>query len=177
MPKTTRRAFLTTTAMTATAAAACSGVGASPESANKVRGNPFAQVKDIPLSESHIPSEKYPPPFLAEEYAGRLARVRKAMVDAKVDLLWTGWPDSMLYLHGYEMTWYDPTRNPRIGTAVHVDHDKQILVGGEDVQFSAATDRKPVRAQAPEYGNVVANLLKDEGWLKKGTVVGMEFSR
>jgi Xaa-Pro aminopeptidase len=176
MHKTTRRGFLTTTVMTATAAAACGRIGAQ-QPANRVRGNPFTNVKDIPASESHIPSEQYPPPFPPEEFAGRLARVRKAMADMKVDLLWTGWPDAMLYLHGYEMTWYDPTRNPRMGTAVHVEHDKQIFVGGEDVQFSAATDRRPIRGQATDYGNAVANLLKQEGWLKKGTVVGMEFSR
>jgi Xaa-Pro aminopeptidase len=95
-----------------------------------------------------------------------------------IDLLWTGWPDAMLYLHGYEVTWYRPNRNPRAGTAVHVGHDKQIFLGGEDVVFSAAKDRRPIPGQSEgDSARGIASVLKDEGWLKPGTVVGLEFRR
>ena len=181
MKPTTRRTFLTTTAMATTAATTgCSGVaGFAPPSRGKVRGNPFANVKEIPESEARTPSERYPPPFDAQEYATRLTRCRETMSKIGVDLLWTGWPDSMLYLHGYEMTWYSPSRNPRMGTAIHVDHDKQIFLGGEEFIFSAAKDRRPLRSQGGAGGTAkaVVEILKQEGWLKKGTVLGMEFER
>ncbi len=108
----------------------------------QVRGNPFSNVEAIPDDQTRTRSRDYPAPFDDDEYRGRLTRVRETMSRMEIDLLWTGWPDAMLYLHGYEVTWYRPNRNPRAGTAVHVDHDKQIFLGGEDVAFSAAKDRQ-----------------------------------
>jgi len=179
MNKTTRRTFLTTTAMATTAVAY--GGAAAAQQRSRVRGNPFAKMREIPDSETRIPADRYPAPFSDEEYAGRLTRVRQAMSKMNVDLLWTGWPDAMLYLHGYEITWYSPSRNPRTGTAVHKDHDKQIFLGGEDIVFSAAKDRRPIRggqgAGPGAAAKAVVDILKDEGWLKAGTVVGMEFER
>jgi Xaa-Pro aminopeptidase len=148
------------------------------DKARSIRGNPFSNVAAIPEHETRMPSQQYPPPFGAEEYARRVNRCRKAMVNMGIDLLWTGWPDAMLYLHGYEVTWYRPSRNPRTGTALHVDHDKQIFLGGEDPVFSAATDRRPIPTQSErESARGIAAILKDEGWLKPGTVVGLERRR
>ena len=173
--KTSRRAFLTSTAL-ASAAAACGGAGAQPGS--RVRGNPFSQVAEIPDHETRAPSDQYPPPFSDEEYADRLTRCRQAMSEMGVDLLWTGWPDAMLYLHGYEITWYSYSRNPRTGTAVHVDHDQLMFLNGEDEVFSAAKDRRRARGRGTdETVKAITQVLKDEGWLKPGTVVGMEFRR
>jgi Xaa-Pro aminopeptidase len=95
-----------------------------------------------------------------------------------IDLLWTGWPDAMLYLHGYEITWYRPSRQPRTGTALHVDHDKQIFLGGEDAVFSAAQDRRPLSGLTErDFAQAIAAVLRDEGWLRRGTVVGLELRR
>jgi Xaa-Pro dipeptidase len=179
MQNTTRRAFLSTAAM-ATTAAACGGAGTGVDAQRRsgVRGNPFANLKAMPDHETRSPSDRYPPPFSDQEYTERLARVRQAMAKERVDLLWTMWPDAMLYLHGYEVTWYSPSRNPRTGTAVHVNHDKQIFLGGENVVFSAAKDRRPNRGQgAGGTAKATIDILKNEGWLKSGTVVGMEFQR
>ena len=185
--KTSRRAFLTSTTL-ASAAAACGGPSAEPRS--RVRGTPFSEVREIPDHETRIPSDQYPPPFSDQEYADRLTRCRQAMSDMGVDLLWTGWPDAMLYLHGYEITWYSYGWTPRTGTAVHIDHDKLIFLNGEDAVFSAAKDRRRARDQGAgeawmsssgrvrqETAKAITQLLKDEGWLKSGTVVGMEFQR
>ena len=134
---------------------------------------PFSLVQEIPDHETRTPSDQYPPPFDDQEYADRLTRCRQAMSDMGVDLLWTGWPDAMLYLHGYEFTWYSYNRNPRTGTAVHVDHDKLIFLNGEDVVFSAAKDRRRARGQGADgIAKAITAVLKDEGWLKSGTVVG-----
>jgi len=95
-----------------------------------------------------------------------------------IDLLWTGWPDAMLYLHGYEITWHRPSRQPRTGTAIHVDHDRQILLGAEDAVFSAATDRRPLSGSSErEFAETIAAILKGERWLTPGTVVGLELRR
>ena len=175
--KTSRRAFLTSTALAS--AAACGGeLGGNAQPVSRVRGNPFSLVQEIPDHETRTPSDQYPPPFDDQEYADRLTRCRQAMSDMGVDLLWTGWPDAMLYLHGYEITWYSYNRNPRTGTAVHVDHDKLIFLNGEDVVFSAAKDRRRARGQGADgIAKAITAVLKDEGWLKSGTVVGMEFQR
>ena len=143
-----------------------------------VRGNPFSRVRTISDSEARIPSDQYPPPFHDDEYSDRLTRCRHAMSTMGIDLLWTGWPDAMLYLHGYEITWYRPSRQPRTGTALHVDHDKQIFLGGEDVVFSAAQDRRPLLGRTErDFAQAIAAVLEDEGWLRPGTVVGLELRR
>ena len=145
---------------------------------SRIRGNPFSQIKSIPDFDTRTPSERYPPPFSDDEYADRLTRCRRAMSTMGIDLLWTGWPDAMLYLHGYEITWYRPSRLPRTGTALHVDHDKQILLGGEDTVFSAAINRRPLSGRSErDFADAIASILKDEKWLTPGTVVGLELRR
>jgi Xaa-Pro aminopeptidase len=144
----------------------------------KVRGNPFAGVDSIAEEESRAPSPDYPQPFSADEYRGRLMRVRETLSKRKIDLLWTGWPDALLYLHGYEVTWYRPNRNPRAGTAVHVDHEESIFLGGEDAVFSAAKDRRPIPTENEQVSaRGIADVLAGEGWLEPGTVVGLELRR
>jgi Xaa-Pro aminopeptidase len=144
----------------------------------KFRSDYFGDVKEIADSERRVPSDQFPAPFSDQEYADRLAKCRKAMSNMRIDLLWAGWPDSMCYLHGYEITWYSPSRNPRAGTAVHVDHDKLIFLGGENAVFSAAKDKRAIRGQGGDGAvKAIADILKGEGWLKSGTVVGMEHRR
>jgi Xaa-Pro aminopeptidase len=61
---------------------------------------------------------------------------------------------------------------------VHVDHDKQILLGGEDAVFSAATDRRPLSGSSErEFAEAIAAVLKEERWLAPHTVVGLELRR
>jgi Xaa-Pro dipeptidase len=59
-----------------------------------------------------------------------------------------------------------------------VDHDEQVFLGGEDAVFSAAKDRRPIPTgdeRASARG--IAAVLESEGWLKPGTVVGLELRR
>jgi len=99
-----------------------------------------------------------------------------------IDLLYVTAPEGHCYLHGYEVTWYQAasTRHwiPATATAVHVDRDRLIFLGGEDPVPSAAEDRRPLGQSTfgadEELFPAVAKLLEDEGWLRAGTVVGLE---
>jgi Xaa-Pro dipeptidase len=122
-------------------------------------------------------------PFLEEEFASRLNRLRRRMADAKVDMLYLMAPESMYYLSGYQAEWYQaqsPQQWPASSAiAVHVDHDRYILF---DSEREAVLGRIFTRTKDVRYfprsalrgsSEFVASELKREGWLK-GTV-GMEF--
>lgn len=138
----------------------------------------FAAVQDIEASLRRIPTREYPLPFSRQEYASRLERCREEMARRRIDLLYVTMPEGMCYLHGYEVSWYQAasTRHwvPVTATAVHVDHDRLILLGGEDAIPSAADDRRPLARTLSSLNDSVATTLQDEGWLKSGTVVGLE---
>jgi Xaa-Pro aminopeptidase len=186
---TTRRHFLTATAaLSATfgAARACA-TAQSPDrtlssvsATGVVKGDLFSGVRDIDAPLRSIPPERYALPFDDTEYADRLRRCREAMSKANIELLWVTSPEGMCYLHGYETSWYVSNSStkwmPGMGTTVHVDHDKLILWGAENEIPSHAKDRRPSsrggRLDAPKN---LAVQLKEEGWLKPGTRLGMEF--
>lgn len=46
------------------------------------------------------------PAFDPAEYADRLARLRRAMSEAGVDVVFLSRPESMCWLHGYTARWY-----------------------------------------------------------------------
>jgi Xaa-Pro dipeptidase len=98
-----------------------------------------------------------------------------------VDLLYVTLPEGMCYLHGYEVTWYRAQSQKRwfpvTATAVHVDHDRMIFLSGENSVPSWCTDRRPIRGGGTLEGSAraVAQMLTDEGWLKRGTRLGQEF--
>ena len=122
-------------------------------------------------------------PFSAEEFAGRLQRLRRKMEEAKIDMLYLMAPESLYYLSGYQAEWYQaqsPQQWPASSAiAVHVDHDRYILFDSEREAvlgriFTRSVDtryfpRDALRGSA----EFVALELKREGWLD-GTV-GMEF--
>jgi Xaa-Pro aminopeptidase len=129
-----------------------------------------------------IPSREYPLPFTEQEYADRLGRTRKKMSEMGIDLLFTTWPEGSCYLHGYEVTWWRSSSGPRswfpaTGTAVHVDHDKVIFFAGENSVPSAAKDRRPLSGGGTPEGaaKVFVQELTKDGWLKRGTRVGLEY--
>lgn len=121
--------------------------------------------------------------FSKAEYADRLARLRRKMADAGIDMLYLMAPESMNYLSGYQAEWYQaqsPQQWPAASAiAVHVDHDHYILfdsereaVLGRIFTLSEHTRYFPRHALRGSAG-FVAEELKREGWLN-GTV-GMEF--
>jgi Xaa-Pro aminopeptidase len=192
MTRKSRRQFLASTAtLPAVMGVACTpAVQAPPErrrpvgivnASGVVKDDVFAGVADTDGALRSVPRERYGLPFDDQEYAGRLSRVREAMAKANIDLMWVTSPEGMCYLHGYESSWYRSNSStkwmPAMGTTVHVDHDKVILWDAENEIPSHAKDRRPVsrggvRTDAPKS---LATALQQEGWLKPGTRLGMEF--
>ena len=143
----------------------------------------FLQVAKIDASLCAMPTRSYPAPFEADEYRHRLTRCREEMSRRGIDLLYVTAPEGHCYLHGYEVSWYQAasTRHwiPATATVVHVDHDRLIFLGGEDPVPSAAEDRRSIGLSTfgadEEVFLAVSTLLEDEGWLRPGTVVGLEY--
>jgi Xaa-Pro aminopeptidase len=143
----------------------------------------FLQVAKIDASLCATPTRSYPAPFEADEYLHRLTRCREEMSRRGIDLLYVTAPEGHCYLHGYEVSWYQAasTRHwiPATATVVHVDHDRLIFLGGEDPVPSAAEDRRSIGLSTfgadEEVFLAVSTLLEDEGWLRPGTVVGLEY--
>jgi Xaa-Pro aminopeptidase len=143
----------------------------------------FLQVAEIDASLCATPTRSYPAPFEADEYLHRLTRCREEMSRRGIDLLYVTAPEGHCYLHGYEVSWYQAasTRHwiPATATVVHVDHDRLIFLGGEDPVPSAAEDRRSIGLSTfgadEEVFLAVSTLLEDEGWLRPGTVVGLEY--
>jgi Xaa-Pro aminopeptidase len=169
--------FLGTTA----AAAAATVTSVHGQQRPATRPNPFARVQDVPDNVRRIPADKYPLPFSDQEYADRLKKTRAKMAELGIDLLYVTLPEGHCYLHGYEVTWYRAQSQKRwypvTATAVHVEQDRILFLGGEGAVPSAAKERRPIRGSGGLEGsaNAVAQMLADEGWLKPGTRVGQEF--
>src|SRR5262249_27217268 len=74
-------------------------------------------------------------PFPGEEFRDRLTRIRRRMAGAGIDTLYLMAPESMYYLSGYQVEWYQaqsPKQWPASSAlAVHVDHDNYILFDSE----------------------------------------------
>ncbi len=69
-------------------------------------------------------------PFPASEFETRLDKVRRAMAEAGIDLLFATAPESLYYLTGFQGEWYQAQSGrafpPTSGLAVHVDHARPI---------------------------------------------------
>lgn len=122
-------------------------------------------------------------PFPEEEFRDRLTRIRGQMAKAGVDMLYLMAPESMYYVSGYQVEWYQaqsPKQWPASSAiAVHVDYDKFILFDSEREAvlgriFTASTDTRYFPRESLRDGAQFAvGELKAAGWLNGA--VGMEF--
>jgi Xaa-Pro aminopeptidase len=118
-------------------------------------------------------------PFTREEYAGRLAKLRRAMVADGIQTLLLSSPEAMCWLHGLSLRWYK-SQSPRdwrplTCTAVNVDSEDFIQFEGMEHEemlrrTSVATDiRLLPRYQRSDMLGFIVSELAAEGWLD-GTV-------
>jgi Xaa-Pro aminopeptidase len=123
-------------------------------------------------------------PFPAREFDERLARVRLAMRERGIDLLFAMAPESLYYLSGFQAEWYQAQSGrsfpPTSGIAVHVDHDRHIHfeTPSEAILTAIGTVSQDVRifplASRRDGLAFILSELKAQGWLK-GTI-GLELS-
>jgi Xaa-Pro aminopeptidase len=122
-------------------------------------------------------------PFSREEYLGRIAKVRAAMLEEGIDLLWVTTPEAVCWLHGFAASWYKgnaPMRYPQCyGTAIWAHDERFIYFDNPTEQpvvarTSISEDNRwlPDREAEPNLRFVMDELAR-EGWL--GGTVGMEF--
>jgi Xaa-Pro aminopeptidase len=123
------------------------------------------------------------PPFSAEEYASRLAKMRGAMTDAGIDLVYLSAPESICYLSGHERQWYQGQApmewHPGSGIAVSANSDTYMHFEDEDeavlAKLTSVTTNFRIRRHGPSvlpWIDFVLSELAAVGWLK-GTV-GLE---
>lgn len=120
-------------------------------------------------------------PFSLREYRERVERIRAAMAERHLDLLFLSAPESIHYVTGYAAEWYQANGPagwvPASGVAIHVDHDQTIQFDDPEeiplLQFtSIAQDVRIYEGLGPDAFNFIARELASEGWLA-GTV-GLE---
>ena len=122
--------------------------------------------------------------FGAEEFAGRLERIRARMERDGLDVLWLMAPESLYYVSGYKCIWYQaqsPKQWPATsGIAIHRERDDFILFDtpSEAIMCRFVTCAKDIRV-FPMSGRrdgiaFIVEELKSAGWLSGG-VLGMEF--
>jgi Xaa-Pro aminopeptidase len=121
--------------------------------------------------------------FSREEYLGRIARLRGAMIDEGIDLLWVTTPEAICWLTGFLASWYkgnSPMRYPQCyGMAISA-HDERFLYFDNPTErpvvarTSISQDNRwlPDREARPNL-RFIMDELAGEGWL--GGTVGMEF--
>ncbi len=138
--------------------------------------------------------------FPIEEYRNRLTRIRQIMDENKIDFIYSTAPESMCYISGYDVVWHrvnspeDWYDSMAAGTAIHVDKDKFIHFDLPDEEgvlklTSISTDTRLIydtpaemygksyvyTTEEENYKQLVLKGLKEEGWIKPGMVVGLEF--
>ena len=121
-------------------------------------------------------------PFPAEEYEKRLARIRAAMADAEIDLLFLTAPESLYYVSGFQCEWYQAQSGrafpPTSGIAVHQERERFIHfeTPSEAILTAIGTISEDVRIFPLEHRRdglpFILQELRAEGWLD-GTV-GLE---
>jgi Xaa-Pro aminopeptidase len=131
--------------------------------------------------------EDLPPPFTVEEYEGRRRRVKQAMSDARVDMIYVSDPADLCYLTGYQLAGYQDS-GPRewvaaTGLALHLDHDSPIVFDTADRFIGTAMAHVPdfrvYQYRTMDAGGefetfkafdyftgFIVGTLKAEGWLK-----------
>ncbi|WP_315770777.1 M24 family metallopeptidase [Rhodococcoides kroppenstedtii] len=119
--------------------------------------------------------------FSRGEYLQRHRRLRKAMSEANIDLLYLSSPEAICWATGYQAEWYhgqSPTSWPAFsGVAVHVDHDDWLHFETKDeqvlVRITSVSDKLRLGSDTDLLESVITGLV-DESWLKTGTRVGLE---
>jgi Xaa-Pro aminopeptidase len=123
-------------------------------------------------------------PFSPAEYGGRLARLRAAMAEAGLDVLFLSSPESLYYLSGFRAEWYQAFGPkawlPASGIAVHVDRDDYIHFEVENEQVlagftSVSRDLRILGEGSQPMDSLlefIVDELQAEGWL--GGRVGLE---
>ncbi len=152
----------------------------SGQQSDNLTKDPFSGVKPMDASQCRVPTRHYPLAFDTAEYKARLERCRQEMARQNIDLLYITQPEGMFYLHGYEVSWYRASATkkwfPATATAVHVDHDYLILLDGEDPVPAAVEERRSLDLTSPSAAAESAvKTLKEQGWLKPNTVIGLEY--
>ncbi|MEE9301837.1 MAG: Xaa-Pro peptidase family protein [Alphaproteobacteria bacterium] len=123
-------------------------------------------------------------PFSIAEYRLRLEKIRKAMAEAKIDLLYLTMPENIFYVSGYQAIWFQTQMlqqwEPVSGVAIHVDSDSYIHFEADREEVlckltTVSTDLRiwNIRSEQP-FGDFIVENLKQAGWLA-GTV-GLELS-
>lgn len=138
-------------------------------------------------------------PFPLAEYQNRLRKIRLAMEEKGIELLYLTMPESLYYVSGMNMTWYKANSSPdwydtiNTGIAIHVDHDHFILFEGtdeagcmygstcatdirikEDLPGSAMLGRTyDAPAEGQDFLDLIIADLKQEGWLTKNVALEM----
>jgi Xaa-Pro dipeptidase len=124
--------------------------------------------------------------FSLREYRDRLTRIRRAMAERDLDLLYLSTPESIFYVSGYAAEWYQgngPAQwTPLSGIAIHVDRDRWIHFDDPEeiplVQFtSVSPDVRIFEGLGPEGADFIARELKAEGWLKGRVALEMRSAR
>ena len=104
--------------------------------------------------------------FSLEEYRQRLDRVRQAMQEEGLDLLFLSAPESLCYISGYQAEWYQaqsPTDwHPASGIMVRVDADDYLHFEEEDeaVLLRITTVSRDLRIR-PHDGSLMIEFIVD----------------
>jgi Xaa-Pro aminopeptidase len=111
------------------------------------------------------------PPFSVQEYKERLAKVRRAMAERKIDLLFVSSPPNITYLTGYDSIWY--RRTTPTGLFIRADQDKTLFVDSEShtdlVKSGTGRFDEAIFVARRKYEpavDTILDTLKGRGWLK-----------
>ena len=111
------------------------------------------------------------PPFPREEYRARLARVRQAMAERRIDLLFVTSPPNITYLTGYDSIWY--RRTTPTGLAIRLDEDRTLFFDSEShvdlVKSGTGRFDDAVFVARRKYEpavDTIIDTLKGRGWIK-----------
>lgn len=145
------------------------------------------------LEDLGVVSEDVELPFPLYEFQNRLNKVRNKMQQRGIDMLYLTMPESMYYISGLKLNWYQMNSSPMwdsskaTGIAIHVNHEKFILfaipdeehaiqgstcctdyriipdVPGEVLMFGRKLDSAEEEGQIPM--DLIVKNLQAEGWL------------
>ena len=94
------------------------------------------------LEELGVVSEDVELAFPLYEFKNRLNKVRKKMQEKGIDMMYITMPESMYYISGLRLNWYQMNSSPMwdsskaTGIAIHVNSDKFILFAIPDEEHA-----------------------------------------